>query len=145
MARSDSAIRQALRTRLRTVANLPTVAPVNVATDQSVKLPYVRDEVLFGAELLETRPADGGWVRGVVLYQVDLYYPLGEGPVNADAMARAICLAFPFGLTLLDSPPDRLVVPATGGARRFGGFPEDGRYRVPLTITCEHWTTNSLT
>lgn len=140
---SDSVIRTALRTRLRTVAGLPAMAPENGTYEPVVGTPYVRDHVGFGTRTLRTFPAARGEVGQDGFYQIDLYLLAGAGPGPTDTLVAAIDAAFRPGDAVATTDPARPLILAS--MLRPVSRTEDGWYRTTLRIGWRWSSANALT
>lgn len=124
-------IRAALESRLALTPGLPTArAWESVSFDPpAISVPYVRATL----QPLSSRPATIGnspLYRHEGLFLIDLFYPSGTGPGDAEAMADVVRARFPVPGTLAKNGQPVLVRYAERGA----GLPADGRYLVPVTV-----------
>lgn len=140
---SDSVIRAALRTRLRTVSGLPTIAPENGTFDPTTGTAHVKDHVGFGTRTLRTYPAARGEVEQSGFYQIDLFLPTGKGPGPTDTLVAAIDAAFRPGDAVATSDPARPVM--LFSMLRPVSQVEDGWYRTTLRIGWRWSSANALT
>ena len=96
---SYQVIHQLLDAQLATVPGLPSFQAENKRTKAGSTSAFSRSTLLPARpDLLSIGVNSVAELRG--LYQVDLYYPTGEGTANADAMADAIVAAFPRSVQL---------------------------------------------
>lgn len=92
----DSAIRNALLTRLQTVVSEDIIAQENVQFTPSDGIPWVRETLLPGTPDRAEMMTDGRF-RQIGVYQVDVFVPSGIGPDVADTIAESIAEAYTVG------------------------------------------------
>lgn len=124
---SRRAIRQALETALDAVGGINT-AWENRDFTPVVGTPYQAAFVLFAAP---DNPEIGTAYTERGFLQVNLQYPVGDGPAAADARAEAIRAAFPRGASFTASGK---VVHVSNTPEIGGGRSEDDRYLVPVRV-----------
>lgn len=139
---SDADLRQSFRTRLRTVAALPVIAPANRDfTPPAVG--YLTDAVLFGTHTLRTFPASRGEVERAGIYQIDVYLPQGTGPAAMDGLAQDIEDAFRPGDAVTTADASRPAYITATSRSDFG--PDRQWVRTMIRVAWRHMTANQLT
>lgn len=128
---SLAAVRAALETALAAISPAIDYAWENVDYSPVVGTPYAQVYLLTATP--DNREIGPGYTEQGFL-QVNLFYPIGNGPADASARAALIRAAFPFGATFAAGSDTVLIkaTPEVGPART-----EDDRYLLPVRIRFE--------
>jgi hypothetical protein len=132
-----SDIRAALETQLANTAGLPTARNWEAVTfdPPAVSVPYVRASYQPTSSRAVTMGNAPVFLH-LGLFLVDLFYPLGQGPKAAEAMADAVRARFKIPLMLVQNGTRVAIRYCERGA----GLPADGRFLVPVTVA---WRVHS--
>lgn len=130
-------IRAALEQQLAGTTGLPTARSWEAVTfdPPAVSVPYVRASY----QPTSSRPVTMGnapMFQHLGLFLVDVFYPIGQGPKLAEAMADAVRARFKIPTTLVQNGSRVAIRYAERGA----GLPADGRFLVPVTVA---WRVHS--
>ena len=128
---SLAAIRAALETALDGISPAIQTAWENVDFEPTVGTPYQSVHLLTATP--DNREIGPGYTEQGFLH-VNLFYPIGNGPADAQARAALIRAAFPFRSTFAAGSETVLInaTPEVGPARI-----EDDRYLLPVRIRFE--------
>lgn len=122
-------IRREIESRLSAIGPPLPTAWENVQFDPPAP-PYQRGFLLPAGNVPHSFGA-GAKMRYAGVYQVSLYYPLGEGSGDAMARAKQIIDAFPVGtLTVADG----LHITITSRPEIAQGIPTDTAWLLPISI-----------
>jgi hypothetical protein len=129
---SFNAIQQALDLHLIAVSGLPSdVQTENTQIAVTAGSAWVRS-TLAPAENNDITTGIGGMVQKHGLYQIDLFYPINTGTMDARTMGDTICAAFARGTTLNNSGYQVIVEAAWQDT--IDTFVDSQQIRLPVTV-----------
>ncbi|ACT50866.1 DUF4128 domain-containing protein [Methylovorus glucosotrophus] len=126
---SEINIRKAFEKRLLALDTAFATAWPNVEFDPVLGVPYQKPSLLPAAP--ENPTLGDGYYREVGVFQVLLYYPLGDGPDNADLKALAIKNHFPRALKMTEAGQ---VIQVMLTPTIAPGFESMERWCIPISI-----------
>ncbi len=124
-----ASIKAALEKRLLSMTPALSTAYENVPFTPVTGTPYQRVDHLLNTPHVRTLGGEASLFQGI--FQVTLFYPMGNGRGVADARANQISQHFPHMLVLTEAGQD-LMLERPADIRQ--GSPDDDRWMVPVRI-----------
>lgn len=122
-------VRRALEKQLAGVTGIPSISYDNVPFTPTNGTPWVRAS-LKPSESRQTALGITGTRRISGVMFIDLFYPVGGGPADAEIMAETVMESFKSGATLVEASQDVHIQYSEPSP----SLVLDGWYQVPLVV-----------